>query len=160
VIGGYGRVGQMIAQALTAEGARFVALDSNGDLVADMRRAHMPVYFGDAGRPELLEKVGAARARAIVVTVNNRQAAERMVAAARQIRPDAVVFARAMDSDHARRLAALGAVSVIPETVEASLQLVARLLEALDLPEEGISLRLTEIRAAEVAKLSQQDTRG
>jgi CPA2 family monovalent cation:H+ antiporter-2 len=90
-----------------------------------------------------------------VVTVNNRKAAERMVAAACKINPDTPVFARAIDPVHAARLVKLGAVSVIPETVEASLQLAARLLEGLDVPEETISQRLAAMRVAEAKQARQ-----
>ena len=155
VIGGFGRVGRLIARTLEAENVPYVGLDSNGELVGRMRIEHRPVFFGDAGRPELLTRIGAQRARAFVVTVNNSLAAERMVAAAKQINPRAVVFARASDPAHAERLIALGAVSVIPETVEASLQLVARLLERLDLPEEAISQRVADMRAAELGRLAE-----
>jgi CPA2 family monovalent cation:H+ antiporter-2 len=88
-----------------------------------------------------------------VVTVNARQSAERMVAAARKGRPDAPVFARALDVDHAVRLLELGAVDVIPEAVEASLQLGGRLLESLGLSEEAVTLRLEELREEERARL-------
>jgi len=154
LIGGFGRVGRLIAQALEAENVPYVALDTNGERVAQLRIEHKPVFFGDAGRPELLEKVGAQHARAFVVTVNRASAAERMVAAAHRIRPDALVFARAVDAPHAARLAALGAVAVIPETVEASLQLAARLLEGLDLPEEAVSQRVAAMRTDELGRLS------
>ena len=90
---------------------------------SEQRKAGRLVYFGDASRPELLERAGAARARAFVVTLDAPGAAERMVEAINALRPGAPVFARARDPDHAARLAALGAHGVIPETVEASLQL-------------------------------------
>ena len=153
VIGGFGRVGRLIAQALKAENVPYVALDTDGEMVSHLRAERHSVFFGDAGRPELLEKVGARRARAFVVTVNNARAAERMVAAARKIMPNALVFARAADAAHAGRLVALGAVGVIPETVEASLQLAARVLEGLDLPEEAVSQRIADMRAAELGRL-------
>jgi K+:H+ antiporter len=153
VIGGYGRVGQTVARLLAAENVPFIALDTNGELVAEWRKRGHSCFFGDAGRPELLARVGAAEARAFVVTVNARQSAERMVAAARKGRPDAPVFARALDVDHAVRLLELGAVDVIPEAVEASLQLGGRLLESLGLSEEAVTLRLEELREEERARL-------
>jgi CPA2 family monovalent cation:H+ antiporter-2 len=153
IIGGYGRVGQMIARLLAAENVPFVALDTNGELVTECRQGGHMCFFGDAGRGEFLARVGAARARAFVVTVNARQAAERMVAAARKQRPDAPVFARAIDGTHAARLLQLGAVGVIPEAVEASLQLGARLLEGLGLSDDAVVRRLEELREQELARL-------
>jgi CPA2 family monovalent cation:H+ antiporter-2 len=153
VIGGYGRVGQTVGRLLTAENVPFIALDTNGELVSECRKRGERCYFGDAGRPEFLARVGAARARAFVVTVNAREAAERMAAAARQLRPDALLFARAIDAEHAIRLLRLGAVDVIPEAVEASLQLGGRVLEALGVPDEAVLRRLDELREQELARL-------
>jgi CPA2 family monovalent cation:H+ antiporter-2 len=140
---------------LEAENVPYIALDTDGDMIAHLRGEHRPVYFGDAGRPELLAKIGAERARAFVVTVGDRRAAERMVTAVRAIQPEAAVFARAADSAHAARLTALGAASVIPVTVEASLQLAGRVLERLELPEEAVSQRIDRMRAIELGRLDQ-----
>ena len=65
-----------------------------------------------------------------------------------------MIFARAVDSAHAKRLLDCGAVSVIPETVEAGLQLAARLLEELNLPDEAVIERVAAMRAAELGRLT------
>lgn len=149
VIGGFGRVGQTIAQLLAAENIPFVALDSNGELVNEVRRRGTIVYFGDVGRAELLQRVGVDKARAFVVTVNAPQAAERMVAAIHRARPDARILARARDREHADRLRKLGAVDVIPEAVEASLQLGGRLLLNIGIPDDAVLDRLEQMRGRE-----------
>jgi CPA2 family monovalent cation:H+ antiporter-2 len=156
VIGGFGRVGQMVAKLLTAENIPFVAVDPNGELVAEQREKGAPVYFGDAGRRELLLRLGAERARAFVVTVNAPRAAERMVLAAHRIHPDAPVIARATDSRHAMRLLKLGAVGVVPETVDASLQLAGRLLEGLGVPGDAVSRRIEEVREEELGRIARR----
>jgi len=153
IVGGLGRVGRLVVRALEAENVPYIGLDSDGDCVSRMRADGHSAFFGDAGRTELLQKIGGDRARAFVVTVNDARAAERMIAAARKIQPDAPVFARAVDTGHAARLMALGAVEVVPETVEASVQLAGRLLEALELEEEAVRQRLTQLRAEELARL-------
>jgi len=153
VIGGFGRVGQTIATILEAENIPVVALDTDSEVISEQRRAKRPVYFGDAGRREFLERAGAAKARAFVVTVNAPRAAERMVAAVRQIRSDAPTLARAVSPDHAIRLLRLGAIEVIPDATEASLQLAARLLEALGLPDDAVDHRIEQIREQELGRL-------
>ena len=152
VIGGFGRVGQTVARLLEAENVAYVALDTNAQLVAEQSKLGRPVYFGDAGRAEMLTRVGAPRARAFVVTVNAPLAAEHMVTAACGMKSQALVFARAKDAEHAARLLELGAVGVIPETVEASLQLGGRLLETLGLPAEAVSQRLAVARVQEMIR--------
>jgi monovalent cation:H+ antiporter-2, CPA2 family len=154
VIGGFGRVGQIIGRLLDAEHVPFVAVDVDAKLVAEQRKLGRNVYFGDAGRPELLDRIGAGRACAFVATVNDPRAAEHMLRAARD-RSDAPLFARAKDVDHALRLLKLGPVHVIPEALEASLQLGARVLEAIGLPDEAVAQRLESARAEELGRLDQ-----
>ncbi len=62
------------------------------------------------------------------------------------------IFARAKDLAHASKLASLGAV-VVPEAVEASLQLAGRVLEKLDLPEDHVAQRLALAREAELGRI-------
>lgn len=153
VIGGFGRVGHTIAELLEAEGVSFVALDRNGPMVGAERKRGRHVYFGDASRPELLERAGARRARAFVVTLDDPLTAEHMVRAIRGLCPDAPIYARAKDADHAARLASLGCIEVIPEAVEASLQLGARVLESVGLPEHAVAERVDAARDQVGAKL-------
>jgi CPA2 family monovalent cation:H+ antiporter-2 len=160
IIGGYGRVGQTVARLLARENIPFVALDSNGELVNEVRERGEAVYFGDAGRPEFLNRVGLERASAFVVTVNAPRAAERMVAAIRLARPDARILARARDLEHAARLRRLGAADVIPEAAEASLQLGGRLLLSIGIPDEAVLRRLEEMREREFKSPLIPDDRG
>jgi CPA2 family monovalent cation:H+ antiporter-2 len=153
VIGGFGRVGQTIARVLESENVPYIAMVTNGAVVSEKREAGQMVYFGDASRPEFLARAGAKHARAFIVTLNGTEATERMVAEILKIRPNARVLARARDADHAVRLTAIGAVGVIPEATEASLQLAGRLLEALDFPEDVATQRIADIRQAEVEAL-------
>ena len=110
VIGGYGRVGpDDRAPARRRERALRRARHQwrAGDGVP-AARAPRAISAMPAGR-EFLARVGAARARAFVVTVNARSAAERMVAAARTAaagRPG--LRARAIDAAHAARLLSSG----------------------------------------------------
>jgi CPA2 family monovalent cation:H+ antiporter-2 len=157
IIGGYGRVGQVVGRLLRAENVPFVALDSNAEIASEAARCGEPVFFGDAARHDFLRRAGAAGARAFVVTVNAPSAAERMVAAARKERPDAPVFARARDPAHAVRLLQLGAIEVTPEAVEASLQLGARVLEGLGVPPEAIARRLDDMRELELGRIAEKD---
>lgn len=153
IIGGFGRVGQTIARILEKENVPYIALDTNGAVVTEKHEAGYPIYFADASRPELLERAGAKRARAFVVTVDDAEAAERMVVAIVKLRPKVRIFARAKDANHARKLADLGAIDVIPEATEAALQLAGRVLEALDLTEDTVLQRIAAARDEEVTRL-------
>lgn len=159
IIGGYGRVGQVVGRLLRAENVPFVALDTNAELVSEGSHRGENVFFGDAARREFLHRAGSADARAFVVTVNSPRAAERMVAVAHKERPDALVFARATDAGHALRLRELGAAEATPEAVEASLQLGGRLLKSLGVPDEAIARRIEEMRIQELARTAKAGQR-
>jgi K+:H+ antiporter len=153
VIGGFGRVGRTIARVLDSENVPFVAIDQNARLVGAERKAGRQVFFGDAGRAEILDRAGADQARAFIVTVDSPQNAEQMVRAVCARRPDTPVYARARDTEHAAALVRLGAEVVVPEAVEGSLQLAGRILAGLGWPEEAVSRRIELERQHEVALL-------
>jgi CPA2 family monovalent cation:H+ antiporter-2 len=153
IIGGFGRVGQTVARVLDSENVPWVALDTHGHIVTEHREAGRMVYFGDASRRELLERAGAKRARAFVVTLSRAEDIERMVKEVIGLRPKACIMARAKDTEHAARLTKLGCMGAVPEAVEASLQLAGRLLESLDFPEDVATQRIADIRSQEVAWL-------
>ena len=154
VIGGFGRVGRAVARLLDATGIAYVALDLNTERVAIARGRGRPVFYGDASRYEILRQVGGASARAFVVTTDRPAAAERMVRAIRMAWPDAAIYARALDPDHAFRLIEAGATSVVPEALEGSLQLGGRVLAGLGLPDDAIDTYLTVQREAEIRRLT------
>ena len=146
IIGGFGRVGQLIAQVLDGEGVPWLALDADPGRVARARSGGMPVFFGDATRKEVLLRAGANRAPVFVVTLDNPQLAERMVRAVHDEWPGTPLVARAKDWKHADHLRSLGVDDVIPEAVEGSLQLAAHVLEGLGLDEDAVIARIAEER--------------
>jgi len=139
---GYGRVGRAIAQILKAEGAEIIALERDPARIAKLREMGEPVYFGDGSRPEVLEKAGIHGASLLIVTVDDPAMAETMVRAARKVRAELPVLARARDADHARQLIDGGASFVIPDAIEAGLQLAGRALAEFGYEGETIRDRL------------------
>jgi CPA2 family monovalent cation:H+ antiporter-2 len=131
---GYGRVGQLVADMLTRHGRSFRVIDNDPAVVSMHRKRGAPIVYGDASRPDFLERVNLVGARAVVVTLPGAVAAEAVVRAARGLRPDLVISARARDDQHAARLYELGATDAVPENVEASLQLAENILVDIGVP--------------------------
>jgi CPA2 family monovalent cation:H+ antiporter-2 len=155
IVVGYGRVGQMLGSVLSDQSLVHVGLDADADLVARFRSAGAGVFYGDASRPDILRRFGADRAAALVITMDSPLAAERVVAAACRNWPELIVYARARDRAHAARLLALGASHVIPETVEASLQMGEKVLMGAGVPDETARRIIEERRQAEQAALDE-----
>lgn len=134
IVVGFGRVGQVVADMLKRHKVAFIAVDVEPSVITVARKSGIDAIFGDASRREFLRRIGIAEARALVATSSDPDAVERLVRIARAERPDLVIVARARDADHAARLYALGASDVVPETVEASLQLAENVLVDIGMP--------------------------
>jgi monovalent cation:proton antiporter-2 (CPA2) family protein len=146
LICGFGRVGQSIARLLDAEQIPWAAIDHDSATVARERNAGQPVHYGDASRSEFLDRLNAAQAQAVVVTLDDATAAGRLVAALHRGWPHLPVLARARDAAHAEQLRQLGASEVVAEAEEASLQLGGLALQKTGLPDEAVRLRLDRAR--------------
>jgi CPA2 family monovalent cation:H+ antiporter-2 len=152
IIAGFGRVGQTLAGVLDAQEISHIAIDGDANLVRQVRTEGRPAHYGDASSWQVLASVGAAQAAAIVVTINDAEAAERIVGEAKQAWPHVPVYARARDGDHARRLHAAGAALASPDSIEAALQLGEALLNGVGVPDEITRRIINERREAEVTR--------
>jgi CPA2 family monovalent cation:H+ antiporter-2 len=134
IIVGFGRVGQLVASMLEENSVSYLAVDTDAGAVAEARRRGKPVYFGDASRPEFLQRCGLDKALSVVVTMDNRTGVENAAAAVRTLRPGIVVVARARDRAHARQLYERGVTEAVPEAFEASLHLAEATLIGAGVP--------------------------
>jgi len=134
IIVGFGRVGHLVGELLTAHKVDFIAVDSDEAAVTSGRREGLDVHYGDAARADMLKLCGVENARAVVVTMDAPSKVDEVVAAVRSLRADMPLIARARDDRHAARLYGLGATDAVPETTEASLQLAENVLVDLGVP--------------------------
>ncbi|WP_309093126.1 NAD-binding protein, partial [Phenylobacterium sp.] len=157
---GYGRVGRLVGEMLKRHQIAWVAAELDPRLVEQGRRAGEAIYFGDASRSEFLERCGLSDAVAVVVTMDNPEGVESIVAVARAMRPDLTIVARARDARHAQRLYDLGATDAVPETVEASLQLSEAVLVEIGVPMGLVIASIHERRDEFRAALNRPDAMG
>jgi CPA2 family monovalent cation:H+ antiporter-2 len=136
LIAGFGRVGQLVAKILTEQGIGYVAVENDAQLVTRLHPLGFPVYFGDASRAELLHKLDAGSAVAVVLTMDHPASVLHALHSIRREYPALAVYARARDEKHALALARAGATLVVPEALESGLQLVATILQAVGVAEE------------------------
>ncbi len=131
IIAGFGRVGQTIAKVLTDGGISYIAIDYDLNRVLKCSAKGIPVYYGDASQMSVLESAGAQNAVAVVMTLDKVDDVNHIVASLRKEYPDLQIFVRARDMKHLRKLETNGANATVPETVEASLQLGAIVMNSL-----------------------------
>ena len=155
IIAGFGRVGHTIARLLSEEQADIVILERMFRSVQIGRNEGWQVQLGDAARKEILEVAGAHGASLFIVTVDDAVSAENMVRAIRALRPNVPVFARARDAEHGKILRQAGASYVIPDAIEAGLQLAGRVLQEFGYPSETVRDLIGSERDAEYRKADQ-----
>ena len=153
IIAGFGRVGQTVAQVVSAAGLPYIALDLDSARVARGRAAGLPLYYGDASRVEVLEAAGVERAKAAAITIDRAREASRAVAALHERCPGLPIFVRSRDMSHAHELEGEGAAAVVPETVEASLQLGGILLSAVGINTDDVTRVMSGLRDSNYARL-------
>jgi len=153
VIIGYGRTGRLVAELLDRQLIPHIALDLDTARVAKMRAAGAPVFLANATRPGVLRRLQLENAIAMVVTMDNPGAAQQVLKSARELAPQLPILVRAHDSDHAAALLAAGASAVIPEVLEAALQLGQVLLEKVGLPPEAVRQLVESQRAGTINAL-------
>ncbi len=146
LIAGYGRVGRTVARILAQHGVPYVALDLDAQRVASMRVGGRPVYYGDATHDSVLRAAGVERAHAAVVTVNRPILAQKTVEAIRRHAPHLPIIIRAHDLAQTSRLKHAGASAVVPETIEASLQMAGLALRLTGIPLDAVDSALDELR--------------
>ncbi len=146
VIGGYGRVGHIIAVLLHTRGIAFTAFDTDLKRVTQGRADGHQVEYGDISDPELLATAQVERASLVILSVNDTATALRVVSFMRHSAPQVPVIARARDFESSSQLLAAGATHAFPEAIEASLRLGAIALKMLQVPNDDIDLMVQEVR--------------
>jgi len=120
---GFGRFGQVASQSLLARGADITIIDLSTEVIRDAADFGFKVYYGDGTRADVLQAAGAGHARAILVCVNDKEVASRIVARAREECPQAQLLVRAYDREHAHELQKADVDYQIRETFESAMAL-------------------------------------
>jgi monovalent cation:proton antiporter-2 (CPA2) family protein len=133
IVAGFGRFGQIVARVLRARRIPFTALDSNIEQVDFVKRFGSRIYYGDAGRLDILRAAGTDKALAFVLAIDNVDSSVRVAEIVRRNFPELPIYARARDRIHVHKLMDLGVTIIERETFLSALELTRRLLRGLGL---------------------------
>ncbi len=146
ILAGFGRMGKRIAKILDAGNVPYLALDNDPDCVDKARAEGFSIIYGDAGRYDVLNKMGADKACVFVITIDEASIAEQLVHIMHQHYPDTPIYARGRDKEHCKKLHEAGATLPVSETLEASIILSAAVLGVNNVSEEETTRLLEEFR--------------
>lgn len=131
IIAGFGRFGQIVGRLLHANGIDATVLEHDPNHVETLRRFRFKVFYGDAGRLDLLRAAGAERADVLVIAIDDREAVLRIIDLARENFPNLRIVARAWDLGHVLELLDKGVTIYERETFEGALKLGEAALKLL-----------------------------
>jgi len=143
IVAGFGRFGQIVARVLRARRIPFTALDTSIKQVDFVKSFGSKIYYGDAGRLDILRAAEANKARAFVLAIDGIESSLRIAEVVRKHFPDLPIYARARDRTHVHRLMDLGVTIIERETFLSALELTRQLLRGLGLSEAEVR-RLTD----------------
>ncbi|MBK6295703.1 MAG: glutathione-regulated potassium-efflux system protein KefC [Rhodoferax sp.] len=131
VIAGFGRYGQIVARVMLAQGVPCTVLDHDAEMIEAARSFGYRVFYGDASRLDLLRTAGAAKAKVLVIAVDDKAQSLAIVDLAREHFPQLQLVARARDVTHWHELRDRGVMLVQRELFESSLRSARSVLELL-----------------------------
>ncbi len=123
IIAGFGRFGHIVGRLLRANGVGTTVLDLDAEQVSIVRRLGIKVFYGDATRVDLLHAAGAARAKLIVIAIDDEKKSVALAETVQKHFPHLQIFARASGRVHAYEYQKRGIQSFYRETVGTSLDL-------------------------------------
>jgi CPA2 family monovalent cation:H+ antiporter-2 len=147
VIVGFGVAGLYAARTLQAAGTPFVVLELNADNVRKGKELGLPVYYGDATSEEALGHAHFSAARLMVLLMNDPQAAQRVVDNVKRVAPNVPVLMRTRYLSEREGLIKMGARDVVAEEVEGAVEVIARMLRAIEAPRNVIDQSIQSVRA-------------
>lgn len=140
VIAGFGRFGQVIGRILAMHNIRFTALEASPHQVDFVRRFGSKVYYGDAGRLDLLRSAHVDKAKVFVLALDDIETSVSIAETVKHHFPHLHLAARARNRQHALKLREVGADFIIRDTLLSSISLAGEVLQDVGLsPDEAES---------------------
>jgi CPA2 family monovalent cation:H+ antiporter-2 len=143
IVIGHGRVGGAITPVLDQLRQPYVVIDRDRSRFEALRDRNVPVLYGDAAQPGLLEAAGVEKARVLVVGTAESYQARRAVELARAKNPQLAIFARTHSHGEQEALRRIGANEAVMGEHELALKLTQLTLAQLGLKGEA-QVRLRE----------------
>ena len=147
IICGFGRFGHAVGRLLRGQGFACSVLDRDADQVDLLRTLGIPIHYGDAARPDLLEAAGAARAKVLVIAIKNVDGALKIARTAREHYPHLRIYLRAHGRLDAYEFVEAGEDLIYRDTLDSSLRMGTDILQHFGLS-EAAAKRVTELYRA------------
>ena len=154
---GYGRFGQIASQLLRTEGFRVTAVDNDPGRIKLAKQFGTKIYFGNATRIDVMRAAGAEKARIIALCINDRGDINKSITKIRARFPQAAIFCRTHDREHALELVGQDIDFQIRETFESSVAFGKAMLTELGVDPERVEDIETDFRLRDKERFALQE---
>lgn len=144
---GCGRLGKHVSQALSAREIPHVVVDYDATVVSRLRRAGVPVVYGDATSEVVLRTAVPASVELAVVALPEANMTPIAVRVLRKLWPDLPMVARVHHGVSIPKVRAAGATEVVHAEFEAATEIIRLGLAQLGQPAEETEEYIDQIRA-------------
>ena len=151
IIIGHGRVGGTITPILRSEGLPFLVVERDRPRFEALRTKGVPVIFGDATVPGVLEAAGVEHARLLIVATPDSFLARRAVEIARQRNPGIDIVVRTHSHDELVRLRAEHSGRIIMGEQELARAMLHYALRHFGVPPERARLLIADPASADLS---------
>jgi CPA2 family monovalent cation:H+ antiporter-2 len=149
VLVGHGRVGSVVAYALSQAEIPYVVIEQDRALVERLRTEGVAAIYGDATRALVREQAGCATARLLIVTTPDPYQARHIVKKAREERPDLQTVVRTHSKEERRFLKQQDVGRVVMGEEELAYGIAHFSLMAMGRSDDEADERIAELRAIE-----------
>jgi CPA2 family monovalent cation:H+ antiporter-2 len=146
VVCGYGRVGQLITQALLETGSEVLVVEQDPLLLRRLQDKDIPTVVGYAELPAVLEQTHVEHARALVIATPDPIVTRRIVDFALEANPEIPIVVRTHSEAERRRLNDRGATAAVMGELELALEMTRFTLERLDIASADIEVQIDRLR--------------
>ncbi|MCG8412853.1 MAG: cation:proton antiporter [Pseudomonadales bacterium] len=144
IIGGYGRLGSMLADTLDSNGIGYVAIERDIEIVEKYRKRGKNIVYGDSNNVEILNLCHLSTAKLVVLTFKSIEEGKAAITRIRQKNAKVPMIVRCQNHTHYDELISLGANHVFPELLESSLMIMRNVLMILEFSEDQIDAQISD----------------
>lgn len=160
IIAGFGRIGQVVAQLMSARGIIATMIDTDPERIDIARTFGTKVFYGDVQRIDVLRAAGADDAEVIFVCADDKETCTEMVKRIKGSFPKIKTIVRAYDRMHVMELTDWTNGLIVRETFESSVLMGREGLLRLGVSETEVEATVREFRRRDEERLRLQKTIG
>ncbi|RPD91790.1 potassium transporter KefB [Aureibaculum marinum] len=147
IIIGFGINGSNLAKAAQYADIPYVVIEMNASIVKKSKQEGIPILFGDASEPHILDTANLTKARSVVIAISNKEVTKTVIRNIRETSRSVHILVRTKYVREIRGLIALGADDVIPEEFETSIEIFSRVMHNFLVPESQIDQLIDYVRS-------------